>query len=258
MAEEARLPSQVEIANVPRWARVAFAARCARRVQPLFVAAWPDAPEKHIQAIDLAITIAEQSAADAAAADDDAAAAAAADAAEEATATDTAFAAAADEAARAAAAAALAAADEADDAAESAAAAADAAVGAAVRLLKVSLYPLIRRDFDTLLTAALSNEWDENTPVPEEVFGPMWPDGSPLNWPRTDPLTTVRGDPDPIRGLLLDFHFGPDTDPADIEEGIVNLYEAANRYHMARGKGVLSPDKFRHMIAHVLVPVGGF
>ena len=36
MAEKKRLkpPSEEEIARLPRWAHVAFAARCARRVQP--------------------------------------------------------------------------------------------------------------------------------------------------------------------------------------------------------------------------------
>jgi hypothetical protein len=32
------IPTEEEIAKLPRWARVAFAARCARRALPLFVA----------------------------------------------------------------------------------------------------------------------------------------------------------------------------------------------------------------------------
>ena len=35
---------EIEIAQLPRWAKVAFAARCARRVLPVFHQKWPDAP----------------------------------------------------------------------------------------------------------------------------------------------------------------------------------------------------------------------
>lgn len=38
-------PTREEIAGLPRWAIVAFAARCARRVLPFFDAAWPRAGE---------------------------------------------------------------------------------------------------------------------------------------------------------------------------------------------------------------------
>src|SRR5438552_2221502 len=42
------VPTQEEIEKLPRWARVAFAARCARRVLPAFKHFWPEAPEEHI------------------------------------------------------------------------------------------------------------------------------------------------------------------------------------------------------------------
>ncbi len=57
------VPIEKEIAALPRWARVAFAARCARRVQPLFQAFWPEAPPEHVAAVDTAITLAERAAA---------------------------------------------------------------------------------------------------------------------------------------------------------------------------------------------------
>jgi len=56
------IPTKEEIEQLPRWARVAFAARCARRVQPLYVIAWPDAHKNHIRDIDAAITLAEEAA----------------------------------------------------------------------------------------------------------------------------------------------------------------------------------------------------
>ncbi len=69
MADDRGIAPDEEINELPRWARLAFAARSARRVQPLFKASWPQAPDKHIIALDNAITLAERSAADA---DDDA------------------------------------------------------------------------------------------------------------------------------------------------------------------------------------------
>jgi hypothetical protein len=63
---EAKLPTEEDIAKLPRWARVAFAARCARRALPLFVQHWPDAPSVHLKAIEKAISVAEDAAADAA------------------------------------------------------------------------------------------------------------------------------------------------------------------------------------------------
>ncbi|MFN0146596.1 MAG: hypothetical protein ACKVT1_08805, partial [Dehalococcoidia bacterium] len=55
-------PSREELVKLPRWARVAFAARCARRVQPLFLKHWPSAPKEHVEALDKAITLAETAA----------------------------------------------------------------------------------------------------------------------------------------------------------------------------------------------------
>lgn len=54
--------------GMPHFARVAFAARCARRIQPLFRQYWPDAGPEQIHAIEKAIRLAEQSAATAMAA----------------------------------------------------------------------------------------------------------------------------------------------------------------------------------------------
>ncbi|MCZ7633848.1 hypothetical protein FBT69_05385 [Synechococcales cyanobacterium CNB] len=61
----AHLPTKEYLQALPRWARVAFAARCARRVQPLFAHFRQKAPKEHIEAVDTAITLTERSAADA-------------------------------------------------------------------------------------------------------------------------------------------------------------------------------------------------
>ncbi|MCC6228011.1 MAG: hypothetical protein IT432_02160 [Phycisphaerales bacterium] len=53
-------PSRKAIAELPRWARVAFASRCARRVQELFrFKSWQNLQE-HLDAADRAITLAEE------------------------------------------------------------------------------------------------------------------------------------------------------------------------------------------------------
>jgi Domain of unknown function (DUF4375) len=46
-------------AKLPRWARVAFSARCARLVLPLWDNAWPDSPPEYRAAIEEAIRLAE-------------------------------------------------------------------------------------------------------------------------------------------------------------------------------------------------------
>jgi hypothetical protein len=54
-------PTKEDLLKLPRWAKVTFAARCARRARPLFNA-WKGAPERHIDAIDRAIALSEASA----------------------------------------------------------------------------------------------------------------------------------------------------------------------------------------------------
>jgi hypothetical protein len=65
MADKVKLPTKKGIAELPQWARVAFAARCARRVLPLFKHFWKDAPQKHVVAVTRAVELAERSAAEA-------------------------------------------------------------------------------------------------------------------------------------------------------------------------------------------------
>ena len=60
MADKVPIPSSKEIGKLPRWVQVAFAIRCARRVQPVFKAMWPDAPDEHVAAIEHAIQCAER------------------------------------------------------------------------------------------------------------------------------------------------------------------------------------------------------
>lgn len=202
MADQERydgLPSENELDQLPRWALVAFAARCAERVRPLFRYFWPDAPQEHIDAVDAAGTLAWRTAsqasvpagstdtvthaanaetagrlanADTAAA----AAAAAAHAANAALAAYTAKGAGTEYAARASRAAAAAA------AARAAARAADlAAVRAAVRAADIAM----RRDYELLKTLAAREGWTGESPVDPDLLGPLWAEGEPEGWPES-------------------------------------------------------------------------
>ncbi|MEK6676354.1 MAG: hypothetical protein AABZ47_11955 [Planctomycetota bacterium] len=62
-SESLMVPTKEELQTLPRWARVAFAARSARRVQPLFVKERGGGSKGPMIALDSAITMAEQSAA---------------------------------------------------------------------------------------------------------------------------------------------------------------------------------------------------
>lgn len=48
-----------DLKHLPRWALAAFAARCARRVLPLFHAAWPEAPANFAESNETAVAFAE-------------------------------------------------------------------------------------------------------------------------------------------------------------------------------------------------------
>ncbi|HEY7425769.1 MAG TPA: ATP-binding protein, partial [Gemmataceae bacterium] len=60
----ARRITEADLAKLPRWARVAFAARCARRLQRLLTEIAPNIPSDEMDGIDHAVTLAEQSAAE--------------------------------------------------------------------------------------------------------------------------------------------------------------------------------------------------
>lgn len=52
---------KTELGRTPSLAAVSFAARCSRRVQPLFLVSWPDAPQRLYQLLDGAIETVEES-----------------------------------------------------------------------------------------------------------------------------------------------------------------------------------------------------
>jgi hypothetical protein len=58
-------PIEAGVADLPQWARVAFFARCARQVFPLWEEAWPDSPADYHDAVEQTIVLAELCAAEA-------------------------------------------------------------------------------------------------------------------------------------------------------------------------------------------------
>lgn len=59
MPDEINLPTADEVRKLPRWAVVAFAERCARRIEPLLAADYPDAPREQVPSLEIAIGLAE-------------------------------------------------------------------------------------------------------------------------------------------------------------------------------------------------------
>jgi hypothetical protein len=177
-APEVKLPTREEIARLPRWAQVAFMARCARRVLPLFKFSWPAAPAEYVAAIARAIELAEHAKVIKVDLDvpsavyiQDLDAAAVARAARAATVFKAPAAAAVAHAAHAAYTSAATARAAFTAAALYAAATADATAHA------------IQSDFDRLAASCAAEKWTDDTLVTPTFFGPMWPDGPPPGWP---------------------------------------------------------------------------
>jgi hypothetical protein len=269
-SKKEKLPSQEDLREVPRWARVAFAARCARRVQPLFQAAWPDAPGEYVEAVDRAIRVAEGSAAWARA--DAHADEGAAGAAGEAAAKGVGPAFAAGSAASAAARASAAAADHfcsADidhltpylapvslDAACAAGASASDNAGEAVRgtAAENNTIRAMRMDFEKLRAAAEKERWTDETPVPREFFGPVWPECEPPGWPSTAarPMRQKTAQPaSKEERLVVQASVHVPVDDEMLVDGITELYQALNRYHILCGGTGLTIDDWQ-----ILVPSG--
>ena len=237
------IPTKEEFSRLPRRAVVAFAARCARRVQPIF-AAWPGATQRHIVAVDRAISLAEAYGAAHAADVADvahAAAHAAANAAAHAAANAAANAADAYAAAKAAANAAdaylgakLAAAYAADYAADAAANAADAYdadaydaddaddAAAAYANAREPLIAAMRRDYDLLAQAAQQQHWTHDTPVPPTFFGPLWPNGQPPGWPH----------PEIAQPSAIEIYLDPGNAS---KQTLQEVFQALSNLHLAAG-----------------------
>lgn len=217
------LPTAEGIAALPRWARVAFAARCARRVVPLYKHFWPGTLPTAPASLQWATEVAERFAAQAGGPDH-----LASDAGGEAAVLDR-LAARYDPACYAAAAASFAA-DAACRATRGEVNPEDGFVmGAALSAANTvtDLTPTLRRDFDHLAALAGAQRWTDDMPVPPEVFGPLWPEGPPAGWP-ADPDVPSRTE------LPVTLVAREGVESRVIADEAVNLFHALNRYHIAR------------------------
>lgn len=229
------LPTEDEIAKLPRWARVAFAARCARRVFPLYLAYWPEGrTHQELEARTLAEC--EESAREAKIRYS------------KRVAFGTVF-----------------------QGMHPLSAVASTAVADAfgvllasggdppdvVRTVKnvhsgladaIDLTVFMRRDFDQLFQSSASSGWTDNSPVPPEVFGPFWQEGPPAGWP-IDPDAPHHTD------IAFDALCRDGLDEDVVKDEVVNLFNAMNRYHIARGGQPLSLEDFQPLIS-ALVPAG--
>lgn len=181
--EKITVPTCEEIERLPRWARVSFAARCARRVASVFEADLPDTLKNHVEGLKSAVTCAERGASDAysSAYECDNAVAKA----DLANAHATRFVAA--RAAESAAAAASASATSVNSfvSAKAAESAAAASANAAHDEVRGQVMAAIWRDYELLRSVVNKEHWTDQTPVTPEFFGDLWSHGKPSGWPAT-------------------------------------------------------------------------
>ncbi len=186
------IPTEEELRQLPRWAIVAFAARCARRVQPQFNHLAREILRKHEMVVERAISLCEFAAKQASghsldlrmAADDAHTSSRFAEGIDASRATNVALAAffavetaySADRN------------DDVDTAANAAHAVGESELALVIAKFEPHVGELIR-DFELLKSAAQREKWTDKTAVPPSFFGPMWPDGEPTAWPRSEQAT---------------------------------------------------------------------
>jgi hypothetical protein len=197
MKSSKNVPSDRDMQAIPRWARVALAARTLRRIQPLLLASWPKATRKYRQGVEWAIAEGERAAAQGRSTPDlQEAGMAAMDVygSEPMDATTANF---------------LTFAASRVSFGGQQRNASDAQLSLKDALLAVSCFeeehaaPGVKKaslegiwaDFQELKESSKREKWTDNTPVNPDSFGPMWPNGLPRSWPTvavTKPVTVAR------------------------------------------------------------------
>jgi len=214
------LPTEGEIARLPRWARVAFAARCAQRVLQLDKLAWDSASEHggargYQELFEWSAEMAARTAADAGPVSNNALI----DLTENAT---------------------RIAAGEPTGILRIVVAAASVA-----EELSTDISAVIRRDFDHIARLAKWQHWTDDTPVSPEVFGPLWPEGPPAGW-SADPDVPQRSD------LTLEVLSSSPSLDRVIEDEVVNLFNSINDYYIARTGNRLTLEDLRLLVSRAL------
>lgn len=217
--DRTKAPKENDVMNLPRWARVAFAARCARRVRPLFTASRSDVSSEDVLAVDRALELAESSARLGRSADVHAHADAV---------VGISHAAAHSDAAKPASYASYAAYDvfyNATNAAYAAATAADA-VRAAARAIAIHAMWF---DLDLLTELAKMNAWTDDSPVDPDLCGPIWPFGKPKGWPEQTE------DAKAIGGLKVTIELSDEVSDDEAERLITEYVDRLDDLHRALG-----------------------
>lgn len=222
--------------QLPGWAAVAFAARCARRVQPL-VSTWVGATARHRDEVEDAIRVAEALAAGSSFAGHSEA--------------DYTF---SGRACVAAVYAGLAASEAARaakgflnppsrDVQEAAELSVNAAVCAARNAVAgETILKAFKSDYELLLKQAASQSWTQRTFVGPEVFGPLWETGQEPDWSVNVPAEALRqGQPSQDRlEIRLRVPLGASSD--QVKELVRSYMLAASMHHIAAGGSGLEPD----------------
>jgi hypothetical protein len=259
-----------ELNILPQWARVAFAARCAHRISVLFQYYWKDAPQNHIDAIELAVCLAAKAARTGQPALPNSATARAGFDAVLATNVDT-----ADDVAFAVDSALSDAYDEVDEISDSTSSielSLPKSVHAAHEVGHImAFWPIWKslvgeknvlvgsrfvqsaipvdcdqqvrnaQRYDFLMLKRLTeiHGWDDDSPVDPDLCGPIWPEGVPEKWPLPDP------DAENLKqGEYLDLTFDlpSDVDDETVQQLISELYEKLNDHYVAHGGSGLDVD----------------
>ena len=219
------LPTVDEIFLLSEWAIVAYAARCARRVLPLFSHYWPHPHPDYSQAIERTVEFSEVAGrlangdfiphfdfhSGVCTATDAANAAGGGEMGLRARAKDAAF----------AAAYAGDAAGYAQIRATAARSASDSALDAAQEW---NICETVRCDFDTLYANTLASK--STDPIPPSIFGPLWPEGSPEGWPESER---------PAKELRFELEVPDDMSDDDAIEFVKRLSVELCKLHVAGG-----------------------
>lgn len=239
------VPTEEEISKLPRWARVAFAARCAMRVYPLLHDAWPDITEENQFQVKSTALAAETAAANGSL---DTLVAnvfrmGAADAAHHVS--TTAINEGKKHAANIAFVASLAFNSAYAEEGHKQITLAWKSVMRSWELLQESSSNVARKEFDSLNRIAQWQHWTDDTPVPSEVFGPLWPEGPPIGWPLDSEVSRHSA-------FNLDVTKSENQPEQVLLDETMNIFNAVNQYHIARGGQPLTLSDLMPMISSLV------
>ena len=83
-------------------------------------------------------------------------------------------------------------------------------------------------DFDLLTVAAEKHAWDDDTPVPPELFGPIWPEGIPDGWP-------VDAQDSEGAQLVFELEVPDNASDEEVINMVAELADRADSVHRAHG-----------------------